>query len=315
MPDLSRLTPVALRDVWPDEAGDFTPWLLENAEVLADVLGIELDLTAAEHPVGKFSLDLFGNDHTNQCPLIVENQLEKTDHSHLGQLLTYAAGTDALTVVWLAASFQEEHRQALDYLNDLAGEEARFFGVEIGAVRIGDSPPAPLFKVVAQPNDWHAQASAAAKSSGTGGSGEAYREYWTAFLQRLQEVAPGWCKWKKAPTTNWFTMTTQVRGVSYSASFAMGQRMRVELYLDTGDSDGTAELYEALAARREKLEQGFGGPLDWEPLPNRRASRIAVYSSGSIKTPEEHDKYREWMVAALLRMRKAFEAVSDGLSG
>jgi hypothetical protein len=147
MAHLGRLRPLDPRSVWPHEAHDFTPWLLENADALAEALGLDIELSAAEHPVGGFALDLVGRDMTNNCVLIVENQLSATDHGHLGQLLTYAAGTDARTVVWLAPTFREEHRQALDYLNGLGGENARFFGVEIGVVRIGNSDPAPLFKL------------------------------------------------------------------------------------------------------------------------------------------------------------------------
>ena len=135
-----RLTAVDPRVVWPREAQDFTPWLLEHADSLADVLGIDLELTANEHPVGGFAQDLIGKDVTNGCVLIVENQLTVTNHVHLGQLLTYAAGTDTATIVWIAMSFREEHRQAVDWLNSLEGEDARFFGIEIGAVRVGESP-------------------------------------------------------------------------------------------------------------------------------------------------------------------------------
>ena len=136
---LGKLTAIDLRTIWKHEGHDFTPWLLEHADHLAEVLGIDIELNAAEHPVGSFSLDLIGRDLTNGCVLIVENQLTPTDHWHLGQLLTYASGTDAGTIIWMAPEFREEHRQAIDWLNQATGEEARFFGVEIGAVKIGDS--------------------------------------------------------------------------------------------------------------------------------------------------------------------------------
>src|SRR5690349_15136925 len=123
--ELGRLTAVDPRTVWASEDGDFTPWLLSNADRLADALGIDLELTAAEHPVGNFLLDLAGKDITNEAVLIVENQLEPTNHTHLGQLLTYAAGTGAATIVWISPAFKEEHRQALDWLNEQTGEDTR----------------------------------------------------------------------------------------------------------------------------------------------------------------------------------------------
>ncbi len=159
---IGRLTPVAAREVWPHEALDFTPWLLENADVLADVLGMNLELEAAEHAVGGFSLDLIGQEIGSGARVIVENQLESSDHTHLGQIMTYAGGTDASHVVWIAPSFREEHRKALEWLNERTDEETRFFAVEIKAVRIGDSAVAPLLTLVVQPNDWGKQVRAAA---------------------------------------------------------------------------------------------------------------------------------------------------------
>lgn len=116
--NLGRLEGVEVRTVWVHEARDFTPWLLEHADHLAETLGIDLELEQSEHPVGGFSLDLVGRDLTNDAVLIVENQLAGTDHNHLGQILTYAAGTDASSIVWIATSFREEHRQAIDWLNE-----------------------------------------------------------------------------------------------------------------------------------------------------------------------------------------------------
>jgi len=150
---LSRLAAVPARDIRKHEAHDFTLWLLENAEVLGEALGLDLELTEAERRVGGFALDLIGTDLATNTVVIVENQLEQTDHSHLGQLLTYAGGTDPSTIVWCAPAFREEHRAALDWLNEHTDEETRFFGVEIAAVRIDSSRPAPLFRVVAKPND------------------------------------------------------------------------------------------------------------------------------------------------------------------
>src|SRR6266849_3889724 len=194
--EVSRLVAVDPRVVWPSEAADFTPWLRDNADALADALGLDLELTATEHQVGPFFLDVIGRDLTNDSVLVVENQLGPTDHDHLGKLLTYAANTDAATIVWMAVSFREEHRQAIEFLNELGGEKARFFGIEIGAARIGGSLPAPLFKVVAQPNEFHAQAAAAAKVSSEppGGKGALYAEFWERFLEQLKARHPGWTR-------------------------------------------------------------------------------------------------------------------------
>ena len=157
MAELSRLRVVPVREVWRHEAHDFTQWMLDNADVLADVLGMDLELEAAEHPVGGFSLDLIGREVATGHVVIVENQLERSDHTHLGQILTYAGGTNPQTIVWCAPAFTEPHRAAIDWLNEHTDEETRFFAVEVAAVQIDDSRPAPMFKLVAQPNDWAKQ--------------------------------------------------------------------------------------------------------------------------------------------------------------
>ena len=152
---LSKLERVPLREAWKHEANDFTPWLAEedNLNTLADALGLpDLELVATEHWVGEFKLDILCTSGDDQ--VIIENQLEKTNHTHLGQILTYAAGTGAKKVIWVAESFRPEHVAALDFLNQNTTEELSFFAVEVELWRIGDSPLAPKFEVVAKPNDW-----------------------------------------------------------------------------------------------------------------------------------------------------------------
>lgn len=155
-PILGRLTRVDLRNIWTSESSDFTPWLAreENLAVLGDALGIDLELEAQEKAVGPFRADILCKDIGTGAWVLVENQLERTDHSHLGQLLTYASGLEAVTIVWIAARFTEEHRSTLDWLNKITDESFRFFGLEVELWRIGDSPAAPKFNIVSKPNDW-----------------------------------------------------------------------------------------------------------------------------------------------------------------
>jgi Domain of unknown function (DUF4268) len=312
MADLGRLEALDPRAVWAHEAHDFTPWLLENADALAEALGLDIQLTANEHPVGGFALDLVGRDLTNDCVLIVENQLSTTDHSHLGQLLTDASGTDAHTVVWLAPEFREEHRQALDYLNELGGEDARFFGVQIGVVRIGDSKPAPLFSLRAQPNDWHAQVAAAAKStSKQAGKAPLYQAFWARFLERVRSEHPGWTNARKPQTANWFDMPCPFKGGPfYAVSFAQGGKLRNELYIDTGDAQGNMALFERLAALKDEIEADFGGPLVWEDLPAKRACRVADYGDGDVINGDQFDAYIAWFFDSGTRLRAALGAAA-----
>jgi hypothetical protein len=151
---LGRLEKVDLRDIWTTEATDFTPWLArqENLAVLGETLGIELELEAQERAVGPFRADILCKDIGTDRWVLIENQLERTDHVHLGQLLTYASGLEAVTIIWIAARFTEEHRSTLDWLNRITDESFRFFGLEVELWRIGTSAAAPKFNIVSKPS-------------------------------------------------------------------------------------------------------------------------------------------------------------------
>ncbi len=165
---LGRLTRVSLREVWPDEAADFTPWLAqqENLELLSETLGIVLELEATERSVGPFAADILCRDPVSEAWVLIENQLEQTNHTHLGQIITYAAGLNAVTVIWIAGKFVEEHRAALDWLNEITADGTNFFGVEVELWRIGESSHvAPKFNIVSKPNAWSKQVSKGATGS------------------------------------------------------------------------------------------------------------------------------------------------------
>lgn len=153
MLELGRLEQVDLREAWPNEAINFTPWLAENIDHLGDALGLDLEVREQEAAVGPFSLDLLVHDVNGDRPVVIENQLDATDHDHLGKLLTYAAGYDAHVVIWIGKTFREEHRAALDWLNSRTGESTSFFGVVVEVWRISSSTAAPHFSVVASPNN------------------------------------------------------------------------------------------------------------------------------------------------------------------
>jgi len=314
---LARLEMLDPRAVWPHEAHDFTPWLLDNADALAKVLGIDIELTANEHPVGGFALDLIGRDLTNDCVLNVENQLTVTDHTHLGQILTYAAGTEAGTVVWMATDFREEHREVLDWLNAMAEDRVRFFGIEIGAVRIAGSPPAPLFKLRAQPNGWAAQVAVAAKGAvQASGKGTYYVKFWERFIERLRAEHPSWSNASKAGTANWLSMPCPFKGgPAYVIGFAAGSRLRAELYIDYLDAESVPVLFNFLLDHKDEIEATYGGELSWEELPGRRACRIADYGVGDAVNVEEYDGYVNWFFDALGRLRVAVQEASESWTG
>lgn len=308
--ELGRLDTVPPRSVWLNEAHDFTPWLLANADRLADALGIDVELRAAEHPVGGFALDLFGRDVSNDTILIVENQLEPTDHSHLGQILTYAAGTGASTIVWVATSFREEHRQALDWLNEKTADDVHFFGVHLSVVRIGDSPPAPLLEVVAKPNEWQKRVRTATRAGSVSPRAEQYREFWSRYLERI--AGRGWGRRQTPQAANWMNFPSQISGTQLNPSFAASGRLRHELYIDTGDGTANLALFQALERHKTELEAAYGRPLSFEELPGKRACRIADYTEGTIDDQEAWGDYINWFIDTGERIRRAVAEVTEG---
>lgn len=308
IPDLGRLDVVSPRDVWRHEAHHFTPWLLANADVLADLLGMDLELEVAEHAVGGFSLDLLGKDLNTGRTVIVENQLETSDHTHLGQILTYAAGTDPATIVWMAPTFRAEHRAALDWLNTRTDEETRFFGVEIAVVRIGESVPAPMFKLIAQPNDWEKTVRAATHHD-VGPREQSYQAFWGLWLAHLQEERPGWSRATRPPKDNWFSMTAGSNGANFVISF--GRRgLASELHFEDADADLNAARFQSLLLRRSDFEAAYGLPLDFNQVPGRKSSKIGDYlAEASVKDEAHWNAYVAWFIDRQTRLRTALASV------
>lgn len=185
-PQLGRLSKVEIRDIWKSEPGDFTPWLAsdENIALLGETIGLELEVEAQEKNVGPFRADILCKNTASQTWVLIENQLERKDHIHLGQLVTYAAGLQAATIVWVAARFTDEHRAALGRLNEITSDEFSFFGLEVELWKIGNSPAAPKFNIVSKPNDWSRAVSSAARTSdgSLSDSKQLILDYWTTGL-------------------------------------------------------------------------------------------------------------------------------------
>ncbi|TWE22342.1 DUF4268 domain-containing protein [Prauserella muralis] len=302
---------MALREIWPHEALDFTPWLLDNADALGEALGMELDITTAEHPVGGFSLDLVGRDVGTNESVIVENQLETTDHSHLGQLLTYAGGTDAVNVVWIAREFREEHPAALDWLNARTDPDTRFFGVEVSAVRIGDSAPAPLFRVIVQPNDWGKTVRSHAHGGDSSGSDKnlLYAEFWDRYIAALGDAGLDWSRARKGPAQNWFNTTTGVAGAEFSVNFGRGDTVRSELYLGHHDPEINTSRFQRLQQSRTELEAAYGGTLTFQPLEGRKACRICEIGTGAVTDRDNWERLIGWFIDRQRRLRAALAEV------
>ena len=269
---------------------------------------MDLALEVAEHPVGGFKLDLLGQDLTTNEVVIVENQLETSDHAHLGQILTYAAGTNATTIIWVAAKLRPEHRAAIDWLNSRTGEGTRFFGVEIGVVRIGRSDPAPTFQLVAQPNDWEKTVRTATREGAPTPRQALYVGFWTRWIERMRSERLGWSRASRAPRSSWFPTPSGISGVQYYTSFTR-QGLSSELVFEDPDSEVNAARLDALRAQRQVFSDHCGGSLVWETVSGRVSTRIAQYRpEADVQRESEWDDYLDWLIDSQARLREAVAA-------
>lgn len=309
-PPLGRLTPVELRDIWISEATEFTPWLArpENLTLLAETLGIVLQLEAQETAVGPFRADILCKDIDTDTWVLVENQLERTDHRHLGQLLTYASGLQAVTIVWIAANFTDEHRATLDWLNSITDERFRFFGLEVELWKIGDSPAAPKFNIVSKPNDWSQSVAQAARAIDEGDLSETrvlQREYWAA-LQEVLERAGGPISGSRKPQPHSW-MSYPIGRSQFRLAAVMirpKNQIRAELYI-TGAS--AKAFFGLLRQQKDAIEQELRYPLNWQKLPARQDCRVETYLD-DVDPEDRADwpRQHQWLATRLNDLHRVF---------
>jgi hypothetical protein len=218
--------------------------------------------------------------------------------------LTYAAGTAASTIVWITPRFRDEHRQALTWLNEHTDQDTHFFGVELEVVRIGNSAPAPLFKVVALPNDWQKSVRASTVSAGAGTRNELYRQFWAKLLERIKAEHPSWTGASGA-AQNWLWITAPIRGCGLNPVFGGRGRIRQELYIDRPMPEQCRAVFDALQSRREEFEAAYGRQLEWDALEGKKACRIADTAVGKVENEAEHEKYNRVL-------HRCWRAVPDG---
>lgn len=320
MTALGRLERVDLRAAWIHEALEFTPWLAspENISLLSETLGFGpdgLEVDSVERRVGPFRADILARISGRDEFVLIENQLERTDHGHLGQLITYAAGLHAATIIWIARSVTDEHRAAIDWLNEITGAAFRFFAVEVELWRIGQSAPAPKFNVVSKPNDWTraVTANVVAPSEEMTEHQRRLVAFWTGFAASLPEggvlprKAPGKMSWTEYPIGRTYLHLSAV--VNATAGY-----LRAEVYIDHPTKGVANRWFALLEARKAELEAAFGAPLDWQALPGSRACRICI----DRPLPDFADEtawpaHFAWLGDALRRLHATFQAPVRGL--
>ncbi|MEK7600068.1 MAG: DUF4268 domain-containing protein [Patescibacteria group bacterium] len=303
--ELARLTKLPLRTIWKHEALDFTQWLAlpESLELLAETIGVDLMNAQTEVGVGQFNVDILAEDE-NGHKVVIENQLENTDHDHLGKLITYASGLQAEICVWVVARARQEHEQAINWLNENTTEGANFFLIEVEAWKIADSLPAPRFNIVAKPNDW----AKTIKQQGSGGSKMTdLKLQQQAFWEKLREYGEQNGKlvrnWRKALPQHWYNIGIGSTRAKLAAKVnTQDSYVGLELYIyqDT-------ELFYELQAKKTEIESKLGYAVDWQELPERKASRVIVTKSGNFQNESEQDELIAWLVSKADEFTKVFK--------
>ena len=301
MPDMGTPEQLKLSSVFDGEAADFTPWLSKNLDNLANKLGIELNSDDTEVNVGTFRVDITARTSDGRI-VIIENQFERTDHTHLGQLLTYAGGLNADIIIWIAERFRPEHRAAIDWLNDNAAD-ADFFAVEARAVRIDDSLPALFWDIVASPNDWRRGGGGTIKTDKLGPGPKLRLEYWTALNQMIEE--------KDARLTRFKPDTNSWQGGSIGTSYfdlntvlnSKDKWIRVEIYLG---GDKSNEWFNKLQERKSEIEEQLGYGLKWDPMESKLACRISIPTDADPTNQEDWPRQHEWIIQKRLEFEKVF---------
>ncbi|MCF8336448.1 MAG: DUF4268 domain-containing protein [Bacteroidales bacterium] len=307
-PDLGHIKIIDAHELWKNEARDFTPWLADNAQQLSEAIGIPIEIDSTEKDVGDFNLDIYGTIEGTDKRVAIENQLEYSDHKHLGQIITYAAGLDASVVIWITPNIRQEHKDAVDWLNDISSDEVSFFLVRPEVLRIDQSKPAARFIVEAQPSDFLNKVK---QFLGTeeGPRHRYRRQFWQEFLDYLAKNGVDWAKNRKTTKDTWLYSAGGKTGVSANIAMAQNNQIRVEIYLDNPETEINQKRYQILLDNKDKVEEALGTKnLSWEPLGNRKASRVAVYRDHDKERVLNDENYKKelfaWLMKHLMIMRK-----------
>lgn len=294
-----------LREYWKHEALVFTRWLSEpeNIALLSDEVGIEIEVTQTEASVGRFNVDILAQEENTGRKIIVENQLETTDHSHLGQLITYAAGLEAQYIIWIVREVREEHRQAVDWLNEHTDEDISFFLVAIELWQIGESDPAPKFSVISRPNEWKKSVRTSAQDGDLTDTKTKQLEFWQQLKEFASDKYPE-LRLRTPRPQHWYDVSIG-RSDCHICFIADSRENQVRCELYIPDSK---ELYKTFLASKAQIEQelGVGAPLDWQDLSGKKACRIRILHPFTFANSSTWNEAFDWLSKTAIQFKRVF---------
>ncbi|MBA2846611.1 hypothetical protein HNP88_000795 [Methanococcus maripaludis] len=301
---LGKLEKVDLRKIWNHEAYDFTTWLSmdENIRILSDELGIDINVLQTEASVGSFNVDILAEEADCDRKIIIENQLEKTDHDHLGKLITYASGHNAEIIIWIVKEAREEHKRAIDWLNEYIDEKINFFLIQVELWKIGDSSPAPKFQIISRPNDWAKTIKHASDGGNLTNVQALQLEFWEAFNEYIEKNGQNFKLRKPRPQ--------QYYDISYG-----NPSSHLTITVDTRNKvincmiyiDNSMDLYLKFYQNKEKIEKELGFSPEWDEMAGRKASKIYVTQNNvDLEDRNSWADYFSWIVCKLEILRDVF---------
>lgn len=288
--NIGKFVEVDIRDLWKHEQYDFSEWLSkeENIENLNDILGLTLVDISKEAYVGSYRCDIFAKDETTGTKVIIENQLEASNHDHLGKIITYASGLDAKVVVWIVKQAKEEHRSAIEWLNNNTNNELNFFLIELHAYKIDDSNPAPMFEVIEKPNGFIKNTKAINNQDNLNKSQSERLEFWNKFNEVVEQNGKPF-NIRKATTDHWYDVALGTSEAHISINLVnKSSYVVIDVYINDNK-----ELFDKLMDKKDIIESELGFKLVWDRLDNGKASRIKYRIKGL--NFDDHSNYEELM--------------------
>lgn len=304
--ELGKLKLIAPRKKWEHEARDFTPWLAEHIEELNEALGLELEVENTEVAVGPYSADILAKDIGTNKYVVIENQLEKTNHDHLGKSITYASVLDASIVIWIATDFTEEHQKSLDWLNDHTTDDVSFYGVQLELWQIEDSKPALRFNVISKPNQTVRQAAKIKADEELSDKRKFQLTFWNKFVTKLAKTG-------KIPSLQtprpqyWFDISLGKSGINISNTCnTWDNKVGVRVYISNKIADSMLPFLET---RKQEIEDKIGSKLLWNPNSEARDKVIALYQDTNFDDESKVEEALNWLVDNTIKFREVFSKI------
>lgn len=296
---LVKLEKISPKRQWSHEEHDFTPWLADNLQDLGDVIGYDLEFVAREVPVGPYWADILAKDLNSDVKVVIENQLEKTNHDHMGKCITYSSVLDAKIIIWISPQFTDEHKKAMEWLNDNTPSELSFYAIELSLLKIDDDKASVVFDVVVAPNEVVKVSKEAQKQVSP--TGEKQLAFWTKFREAISDFVK---HPQSARPQYWFNIAVGKSGICVSNTYnTNNNEIGCSLYVGNAH---TTTILPYLESRKEEIEKNLGFSMEWNPNPNNKDKVIIIKKVFDMESDKGRGEALEWLKSSTEKVLKVF---------